>query len=1021
MKKLFKLFTIACLTSIASTTYQINNFKTYNNVKYLASNADDKVKEVLDLIDLNIDKEKVVYDIKLPFTSLYGSTISWTSSNNKVIQIVEAKKTNGGIASITGKVIQDKNNDIDVELTAMVSYVEAGKTYTGNKTIKVKVLKQKTIEEENIPLNYEDDFSSYLSNIDLGNYYKWQTSGNLGLGLIKESVESNINNAPIKGKMLELTSKRLSSNITYKKNLNASKDNVRNIDSKQVVALEFETMFEGTTNGVEIQLLSNTRQTVKFILDDSSYKLNVKEGTSAVQTDLNLKAKEGIWQHFRIEVNILTGYLDLFYYDFTTDQYVSLTSSFSSYDALKGGVIGAGINNGIINGLAIVNKSGTSNGKTYISSIKFDDASILTKTKIQNPNREKGIGIIKNYDDIVCGFENEEILNQTPDFKVHNRFNEEETFTLNTDYTVSAPEISQQEDIDGYKKVTKTYTITLKQTNEQKIVKQDFYSDSKDNAPRIVNFKVSYLKQDATDLTKGRMTISGNIYRNEATIYFKVVEKDSNAPSIEEMKQETGYTFDNGISKDSKEISIDTPLYDISKEYDVYVLATSDMKDSKLYKASSVSTVVNLSTPEDLYDMQTNPSTASSKFRLINDIDCTSYEWKFDANLAITFKGELDGQGYSIKGLTIFTGDEKVGLFSQINGATIKNLTFEEADITGSSDTAVLVGQMQNGTIENVNLLNCKVSYMAESSSEGYYAGLVGRFRTDGNVSNINNINIVGLDISANKYIGLLTGGVGGSSQDVTVNMKNIYVEGSVDTDGAGVGLIGRNRAKTTIDNAIVILDVLNAKKEVGAIAGHNKEGGSLVTNNIVTDLKISSITQPTYFNSYIGSHDANTSTYKGENVYYVSENYDHISETINPTPTAISYGTSLANAELDNKVWWEKNTFLRDFDVSLSWYFNEEEKHPEVKIRDEASISFTKEDYKKYIDELEKVKVVEYRYYLYKGQNVYKYLSDEVKNDAEVINLKTKFDKYMKDYEEYIQYLEDLNTDIDNIAKGGK
>jgi len=1039
MKHILKVLSIASILGVTVSIAKQNNISFNNRVEtnYLnAITGDDKVNEVLSLIDLNVDKDRIVTDIKLPCQGLYGVTITWTSSNENVIVINTVKNNNGKVTSITGKVTRDANEDKTVELTATASYVEGETTFSGTKVITVKVLKASAIAAEEIPLAFNEDFSSYEKDIDIGNYNKWTISGSLGLANIRDKISSNINNN-YGDKMLEITSKRISGNITYSSKLNANTTNVTSqTDGSHIVAFEFGSLFEGNINGVNVNVYSNTKAIFSISIKKDGYYLTYRTPSSSLDPEkLQIDAKEGIWYRIRAEINIDTGYYKLYYYDFENSKYVDLTTTLSKYDTEKNAIYGNKMTNSTLDKIEFSNLSGTSSGTTYISDFQLDDIKNLPlETKLTDPNRSEGIGLIKNYDDIVCGFKGDASLDVEPEFQVHNRFNEDQTFTKGTDYTIANTVKSEETTFDSYVTYTKTYTLTLKSTGEQKNVVQTFYvEDSKSVTPRISNFKASYLKtvteKDAdgnpiTDTegkviepTTGYITISGNVYRNDATVYYKVVDAGASAPSVSELKEGTAYTFGNGIDSDTKVISIDTPnQYLLTNEYDVYALVVSEGTDSIIYSSKSISTVVNVSTPEDLYDMQTNYETRSSTFRMINDIDCSNYTWEFSEELAISFTGVFDGQGYTIKGFNILTTSAKAALFKELKG-TVKNVTFKDADIQGSSDSAVIAGQMMCGTIENVNIIDCKVSMPASvSSSEGYYAGLVGRFRGDGNVSNIKNINISNLDIEANKYIGLLTGGVGGSNHDVTVNISNIYVEGKVNTEGAAVGLIGRNRGKTTINNAVIFLDVVNAKKEVGAVAGHNKEGGSLTVNNIVSDLKIKQLTQVTYFNNFIGSHDSNTSSYSGSNVYYLHEDYSDLSESITPTTTAISFGRELYSWDINDKTWWEQNTFLTDFNVDLNFEFSSSMSLPQVKVREESDIVVTADMYNEYVSNLANLKVNNYRYNLFKANNVYKYLSESDKQLDTVKALKAKYDAYLSAYEEYVNSVNAIDEDVDDV-----
>ena len=1015
MKKSLIIVCLAtCFSLIGGNTVTKSISKNINYAAQTTSTPTELTKAA-ELVELNIDTTKVVNDIRLPHTGLYSTSITWESSDTSVITIETTKSDLGKVSDIIGRVTQDSKVDKNVTLTATITYELNGEKYSKTKSFEVTVLHAEVQQEEVLALKFTEDFNSYKTGIDIGNYFKYTASGNLGLATIKESVVNNVN-LPISGKkMLEIKSSKLSTANTYTTKINANSTNVTKKDSTGVakVAFEFYSMFEGETNGVEISLNGGTNKAFAMTLSSSGNSFIYNKSNYTYES----APKEGIWNKYRVELT-LSGYVKLYQYDFSTSSYKELTSGLSGYNA-SAGVMSNGNTSKILDSLKIKILSGNKKGYTYISDIKFDNIVDLSKEDtISNPNRDLGIGLVKDYPEEVYYYKGDTAtFNTVPDFTIENRFDSTQTLTKGTDYTVSDPELTI-ENVGSYKLTTKKFTITLTKYNEVKEVYQYFYESEVGDPASVVNFKASYLKQDSTDATKARITLSGNVYQSGVTASYLILNKGSSTPSKDDILSNASVSGKvdggNNISITGSSISINSNLLDISKEYDAYLVITSANGSSSIYSAKEISTVVNISSVEDLYDMTVNDTTKNSTFRLITDLDCSSYDWKFSADTAISFSGTFDGQGHTISNLSLISTDAKTALFKELKG-TVKNVNFDSCFTSGSGDSCILAGQVFGGTIENVTVSNSKVITNPDAEgSEGYYAILVGRFRGEGTVSNVRNVNIIDCDIDCNKYVGLLTGGVGGSAQDVTVNMENIYASGTVNTEGAAVGLIGRNRAKTNITNAVIFLEVTFAKKEVGAIAGHNKEGGKIVANNILSDLKIKSMTQPTYFNNFIGSHDANTSSYSGSNVNYINEDYSDLGDSITPTKTAISFGDPISTDDFDSQTWWEKNTFLRDLDTNLNWTFDTTLSRPIVKAKDASELTFTKDDYKKYIDMLDG-NVSTYRYPLYKANNIYNYLSSSDK--AASSDLKAKYDQAKTQYEEYIKQIEDIYSSSSSIV----
>ena len=119
---------------------------------------------------------------------------------------------------------------------------------------------------------------------------------------------------------------------------------------------------------------------------------------------------------------------------------------------------------------------------------------------------------------------------------------------------------------------------------------------------------------------------------------------------------------------------------------------------------------------------------AAQKDRSINctltaDIDLTGKDWTpIGTSFRNSYTGTFDGGGHTIKGLTVTTNDQFVGLFGSLGKAgMVKNVVMEGVQITnnhGSGDVGGVVGN-SDGTIEN-----CSVS--GSVSGTAYVGGVVG-------------------------------------------------------------------------------------------------------------------------------------------------------------------------------------------------------------------------------------------------------------------------------------------------------
>ena len=175
---------------------------------------------------------------------------------------------------------------------------------------------------------------------------------------------------------------------------------------------------------------------------------------------------------------------------------------------------------------------------------------------------------------------------------------------------------------------------------------------------------------------------------------------------------------------------------------------------------------------------------------LDKDIDLTGKGWTpIGTNYEKRYKGTFDGRGHTIKGLTVTTNDQFVGLFGYLDKAgTVKNVVMEGIQITSnhvlmSGNTGGVVGYSW-GTIEN-----CSVS--GSVSGTNCVGGVVGSQKAG---------SIIGCSSSAIVKGTRYVGGVAGEKWGT---MTACYATGNVTLEigsqnnlsgGGVVGLSGGNR-----------------------------------------------------------------------------------------------------------------------------------------------------------------------------------------------------------------------------------
>ena len=177
---------------------------------------------------------------------------------------------------------------------------------------------------------------------------------------------------------------------------------------------------------------------------------------------------------------------------------------------------------------------------------------------------------------------------------------------------------------------------------------------------------------------------------------------------------------------------------------------------------------------------------------LDTDIDLTGKDWTpIGTSYENRYKGTFDGRGHTIKGLTVTTNDQFVGLFGSIGYAgTVKNVMMEDVQITSnrSSGFAGGVAGYSDGTIEN-----CSVS--GSVSGTVYVGGVVGA-QIGGSIT--------GCSSSATVKGTVDVGGVAGqtnSSATLTACYAtgNVIIEMDPKKNIAGGSLVGMNAGSSLL------------------------------------------------------------------------------------------------------------------------------------------------------------------------------------------------------------------------------
>jgi len=192
--------------------------------------------------------------------------------------------------------------------------------------------------------------------------------------------------------------------------------------------------------------------------------------------------------------------------------------------------------------------------------------------------------------------------------------------------------------------------------------------------------------------------------------------------------------------------------------------------------------------------LDNNINNANVYFELGNDIDCSAYgNW---VAIGDAFKGNLDGNNYSISNVTITTTTVNKGaMFDNLNGgANIENLALIDFNVWNSANCATTLACRASGSAAYIN--NVYVSGATIASGGTFYAGgLIGAV-SDGTL--VHDCYVVDSTIRADgaARVGGFVGYADAADTNFANNYSSAFVNGDSDEGGfigAGVGAIAEN------------------------------------------------------------------------------------------------------------------------------------------------------------------------------------------------------------------------------------
>lgn len=213
--------------------------------------------------------------------------------------------------------------------------------------------------------------------------------------------------------------------------------------------------------------------------------------------------------------------------------------------------------------------------------------------------------------------------------------------------------------------------------------------------------------------------------------------------------------------------------------------------------------------------MSQNADCDGITFQLMDDITITeenlaTLENKplYFGNHNCYFKGTFDGQGHTISGLTFKTGivaEVDTALFAHTDGATIKNLTIDNAHLYADLLGGILIGHAKNTRVENVTIqksdlsVDCADNALTLITDGGMIAGgMIGRaenctlYNCEVNATRVHTAATGAIQALGGK--GLYMGALVGSAEGTTIEYCRVINGSSVKNSyDVAVGALGGN------------------------------------------------------------------------------------------------------------------------------------------------------------------------------------------------------------------------------------
>ncbi len=210
---------------------------------------------------------------------------------------------------------------------------------------------------------------------------------------------------------------------------------------------------------------------------------------------------------------------------------------------------------------------------------------------------------------------------------------------------------------------------------------------------------------------------------------------------------------------------------------------------------------------------QVNNGNQTLNAKLANNITLSDMEWTPAGgnSAAKGYKGQFDGQGYTISGLNIDATTTYQALFGYVNGGAISNLTVEGTVTSTANYAAGIAAYLSGATMTNcVNRV--------EVNGASYAAGITAA--TTGNTSIDRCANMAAITATGNY-----AGGITTNTMSKNIVISNCYNTGTITGVNYVAGISANVQQAATFRNLFNYGQIISDGANVGAIRGHKTNG----------------------------------------------------------------------------------------------------------------------------------------------------------------------------------------------------